>query len=205
MNIFLVHAHQEDKSFCSALKNIAITKFKESGHSIVVSDLYKMSFNPVATKNDFSKLSNLDFFKYKTEQLHASQNGLFVREIFDEIQKLLDADIVVFTFPLWWNSFPAIMKGWIDKVFAHGTAYMEEENIKARGKLTSKKALIVMTAGASDSEEIKNCLSSIENGILKVVGFNILPSFVANRPNTISHNERLKILTDFQSHLSMFI
>ena len=40
-----------------------------------------------------------------------------------EIEKLLWADTLILQFPLWWFSMPAILKGWVDRVFAYGFAY----------------------------------------------------------------------------------
>lgn len=61
MNILIVYAHPEPQSFNSKLKDIAQTVLKENGNNVVVSDLYKMNFNPVAQKSDFKYLKIITF------------------------------------------------------------------------------------------------------------------------------------------------
>lgn len=90
---------------------------------VVVSDLYKMNFNPVAQKSDFKYLKNNNFFKYPIEQEHSYKNNILSKEIKSELSKLLWADIIIFQFPLWWSSVPAILKGWFDKVLIYGGIY----------------------------------------------------------------------------------
>ena len=65
---------------------------------VVVSDLYKMNFNPVAQKSDFKYLKNNNFFKYPIEQEHSYKNNILSKEIKSELSKLLWADIIIFPF-----------------------------------------------------------------------------------------------------------
>ena len=53
MKALIIHAHPEEKSFSSALKNTAVEYFSSNGNEVKVSDLYKMGFNPVGGKEDF--------------------------------------------------------------------------------------------------------------------------------------------------------
>jgi NAD(P)H dehydrogenase (quinone) len=114
--VLIIHAHPEKQSFCSALKDLAITHFQNSGAEIKISDLYKTGFNPVGDKNDFLELSNPAFFKYQAEQTHAFQNDLFSPEVKAEMEKFIWCDTLIFTFPLWWFGLPAILKGWVDRI-----------------------------------------------------------------------------------------
>ena len=54
---------------------------------------------------------------------HAFANGCHTTDAKDEQRKLLAADLVILLFPLWWFSMPAIMKGWVDRVWDFGLAY----------------------------------------------------------------------------------
>ena len=69
MNILIVHAHPEVQSFCTAMKDLAITTLQQSGHHVQVSDLYAMNWNPVASAADFQQRSNPDYLVYALEQL----------------------------------------------------------------------------------------------------------------------------------------
>ena len=123
MYLSSTHAHPEAKSFCSSLKNTAKEHFINLGYSVTENDLYAMGFNPVGDANDFTELANNDYFKYQKEQLNASQNNLFSPEIQVKIDKLVQCDIIIFNFPLWWFGLPAILKGWVDIVLAMGVVF----------------------------------------------------------------------------------
>ena len=79
-----------------------------------------MKFNPVATEADFTQRRFPDALQYDREQKFAHQHDAFAPDIQAEIDKLLWCDLLILQFPLWWFSVPAIMKGWIDRVFVNG-------------------------------------------------------------------------------------
>ena len=64
MNALIVYAHEEPKSFNGALKDVAVRVLRDAGHTVEVSDLVAMNFNPVGGSHDFTKLSDPNFFKY---------------------------------------------------------------------------------------------------------------------------------------------
>lgn len=65
-----------------------------------------------------------------------------------EAQKLiLWADHLVFVYPIWWTSFPAILKGFIDRTFLPGFAFKYEKNGKRQRLLRGRTASLIMTAG----------------------------------------------------------
>lgn len=122
MNVLIVHAHEEPKSFNGAMRDTAVTVLAESGHTVEVSDLYAMKFNPVGGKHDFTALADPDFFKYGVEQTKATEARKFAPDVVAEQEKLCRAGFLIFQFPLWWFGLPAILKGWVDRVFAAGLA-----------------------------------------------------------------------------------
>jgi hypothetical protein len=73
MKVLIVHAHEEPKSFNGAMRDTAISVLKEPGHTVEVSDLYAMTFNPVGGKHDFTALADPEFFKYGVEQTKATE------------------------------------------------------------------------------------------------------------------------------------
>ena len=72
MNVLIVYAHPEPKSFNSALRDVATSVPKTQGHKVRVSDLCEMGFNPIGDRHDFTVLENLDYFKYGIEQMAAN-------------------------------------------------------------------------------------------------------------------------------------
>jgi NAD(P)H dehydrogenase (quinone) len=119
----------------------------EQGHQVEVSDLYAMGFNPVANGADFTDRRFPDALQYDREQKQASQRNGFVDDIQTEIDKLMWCDLLILQFPLWWFSVPAIMKGWIDRVFANGTVYGAGGKRFDQGGLKGRRAMLSFTTG----------------------------------------------------------
>ena len=61
MNVLIVHAHNEPKSFNSSMKNLAREQLENQGYTVQVSDLYEMRFNPVATGDDIQSRLGMIF------------------------------------------------------------------------------------------------------------------------------------------------
>ena len=104
MKYLVVYAHPNPKSFCHAIKEEIVVRLKEQGAIVDVRDLYQMGFNPVLSANDFMQLAQ--------------------KKIPADIQKEQDlvagADTIIFIYPVWWFSMPAILKGYVDRVFMRG-------------------------------------------------------------------------------------
>ncbi|WP_298487478.1 NAD(P)H-dependent oxidoreductase [uncultured Maribacter sp.] len=210
MNILIVHAHENADSFCSALVNIAKSTFEKAGHTVTVSDLYKKNFNPVGGKHDFKKTSEAPYYKYASEQIYAQQNNLFSEELKQEMELLSKADVLIFNFPLWWFGMPAILKGWVDRVLAYGFAYGGDYGFYKEGRFKNKKALLCITTGSpadfyskngAHERTISDILKNIHQGIFNLIGFDILPDFVAFGASRISEEDRKDILKEYELHI----
>ena len=79
MHILIVYAHQEQNSFSCALKDMAVSVLDSQGHSVEISDLYAQHFNPVASREDFTTLSDTRYINYLLEQRTASEHGFFLK------------------------------------------------------------------------------------------------------------------------------
>ncbi len=147
MKVFIVFAHPEPRSFGRALLERSVQTLESCGHDVVVSDLYEMNFKPVATGEDFTERRFPDALQYDREQKQSSQRRTFTPDIQAEIDKLLTCDLLILQFPLWWFSVPAIMKGWIDRVFVNGTVYGAGGMRFDNGGLKGRKAMLAFTTG----------------------------------------------------------
>ncbi|MFD3269858.1 NAD(P)H-dependent oxidoreductase [Paenibacillus dendritiformis] len=126
-NILVINGHPDPQSFCSALSDAYRKGASDSKAQVRSIDLSKITFNP-----------NLQFgYRKRTE----------LEEDLVEAQKLIQwADHLVFVYPTWWGVMPAILKGFIDRVFLPGFAYKYRENSPAWDKLLSgKSAHIIVT------------------------------------------------------------
>lgn len=209
MNILIVHAHPENLSFTTALKHKAQETFEKAGHTVELSDLYAMNFNPVASQTDFESLNQPDYLNYALEQRHALKHQKFAPDIQNEIEKVQRADLLLLSFPLYWTSVPAILKGWIDRVFVSGLFY-GGKRFYNHGGMCGKKAMLCLTLGGRSHMfgentihgPIEHYLSPIQRGTLAYAGFEVLPPFIAYHVPYISHEDRKKLLTDFEHYIT---
>lgn len=209
MNVLIVHAHHEPLSFSSALKNRAVDVLTRQGHEVQISDLYEMRFDPVSGRHNFITVRDPAYLKQQEEELHASEKDGFAPELDEEMSKLERADLLIFSFPMWWFSMPAILKGWVDRVFVMGRVYGNGK-LYDGGTGRGKRAMIIMTAGGPltmyDGYGINPSLASIlqpvEHGIFAFNGFAPLPALVVHRPARMSAEERANELDRLEHHLS---
>jgi NAD(P)H dehydrogenase (quinone) len=120
MNVLLVLAHPERRSFNGAMFDAAQAELQAAGHAVVTSDLYRMGFDPVSSRRNFVTVKDADYLKLQAEEAWASEVGGFAADVDAEIAKVESADLMIWQFPLWWFGMPAILKGWVDRVFAMG-------------------------------------------------------------------------------------
>ncbi|HEV2678568.1 MAG TPA: NAD(P)H-dependent oxidoreductase, partial [Aliidongia sp.] len=189
MRVLIVHAHPEPKSFCSALASEAVRTLTADGHDVVLSDLYAMKWNPRSDQGNFTALQDPGHFKQQAEEMLASEHGGFAPDVAAELDKLLACDALIFQFPLWWFSMPALLKGWVDRVFALGAIYGRGRWYD-RGVFAGRRAMLSLTTGGRESMygpdglngDLTALLYPIHHGILRFVGFDVLPPFVAWEP-----------------------
>jgi NAD(P)H dehydrogenase (quinone) len=187
MNVLIVHAHPEPKSFNTALRDHSVEVLRGLGHEVRVSDLYAMGFNPVSGPGDFTDRADPDYLVYALEQRHGVEGGTLAPDIRAEIDKLQWCDLLILHFPLYWFSVPAILKGWIDRVMVSGLTY-GGRRFYDRGGLKGKKAMLTLTLGGRehmlDSEtaihgRLEDMLKPLLQGTLAYTGMTVLPPFVA--------------------------
>ena len=105
MRVLLVHCHPFERSFCAAISERLSESFDASTASLVYHDLYAESPDPVLSGAEIAR-------RYSLEQSIQSYSN-----------ELIDADLVVAVHPDWWSGPPALLKGWIERVFRPGVAY----------------------------------------------------------------------------------
>jgi NAD(P)H dehydrogenase (quinone) len=194
MKYFLVYAHPEPRSLSGHLKDSAVEALVAAGHEVIVSDLYAMGWKASADASDF--LDDHDQkqpFNYEHASKHAFKTGSQAAEIAEEQRRLLWADTVVLQFPLWWYGMPAILKGWVDRVYAAGFAYGigkhgdgEWGKRFGEGTLEGRRAMIAMTVGGRMAHygprgvngTMDDLLWPIQHGVLYYPGFDVMPPTV---------------------------
>ena len=192
----IVLAHPEARSFTAALCKTAVETVAAMEWEVSFSDLYKEGFDPVSDRRNFSTISDPDYFKPQAEENFAADQAGFNDDLHRYQQTLLNADLLLLCFPLWWGGMPAIMKGWVDRVFAAGVLYGGGHQF-GRGVMAGKRAGLIVTTGGDEqffsegvADDINKVLIPIAQNILRFVGFEVIPSFVTYAPARLSIMQR---------------
>ena len=209
MNCLIVFAHPEPSSFNAALKDRAVRELEGMGHTVIVSDLYRMGWNAALGPADFEGgRANADYLDLSREQEHAFANHCQSADVVAEQAKVTAADCVLFQFPVWWFSMPAILKGWVDRVLSRGFAYSAGRKYES-GHFKGKRAMLCLTTGTGATlyepngidGDLHHVLWPIHNGILGYTGFTVLPPFAAWMPGRVTADEREGYLDAFADRL----
>ncbi|WP_417803901.1 NAD(P)H-dependent oxidoreductase [Thalassospira lucentensis] len=216
-NVLIVHAHPEAKSLTSALKDIAVEKLRAQGHSVQISDLYAMGWKAVADEQDFTDQRDPDRLIYVAESRNAYAEGTQTPDIAAEQEKLLWADAVLLSFPLWWFGMPAILKGWFDRVFAFGFGYGVGVHGGERwgdrygeGTLLGRRAMVIVPIGGralhySDrgvNGSLDDILWPIQHGVLFYPGMSVLPPFPVYQSDRMDEEGWNTVVADFEQRLA---
>jgi NAD(P)H dehydrogenase (quinone) len=196
MKVLLVFAHPEPRSLNGALRDVAIEELEAQGHEVRVSDLYASRWKSEVDRGDFPVLRPGERLVPVVASKSAFESNTLTDDVKAEIEKLRWADALILQFPLWWFSMPAILKGWVDRVFAYGFAYGVGEHSEKRwgdrygeGTLAGKRAMLIVTAGGWEEHyaprgvngPIEDLLFPINHGMLYYPGYDVLPPFVVYR------------------------
>lgn len=208
MKVLVVYAHHEPRSFNTALLQRSVETLQRCGHEVRVSDLYAMGFNPIASAADFRIRRFPEALQYDREQKHAHEHRAFADDIQAELEKVLWCDFLILQFPLWWWSVPAIMKGWIDRVFVNGVVYGKGRRMDTGG-LKGRSAMLAITTGcypemvAPDGllGDLDVSLWHLLSGTLAYAGFSVLPTFVAWSIHYTSPEQRARYLDEYEARM----
>ena len=159
MNHLVVFAHPNPKSFGKGIVDAIVRASEDKGADVRIRDLYQIGFNAILKPADFETF----------------QNGQVPADIAEEQEHIKWADVITFVYPVWWLGLPAILKGYVDRVFSYGFAYEYVDGVP-QGLLKGKKALLFSTTGApSEMNEANGVSNSMkqttDQGIFNFSGF----------------------------------
>jgi NAD(P)H dehydrogenase (quinone) len=217
MKILIVYAHPEPRSLNGALRGRMVTTLTAAGHEVLVSDLYAQGWKAVLDGADFPAESAGARLDLVDASHRAFAEGTQTPDVSEEQRRLLWADAVILQFPLWWFSMPAILKGWVERVFAHGFAYGVGEHSDRRwgdrygeGVFVGKRAMLVVTAGGwaehylerGINGPIDDLLFPIQHGILFYPGFSVMDPFVVYRAGRMNEDRFQVVASDLDRRLA---
>jgi len=208
MKVLCILAHPEPQSFTASLARHGLASLEAAGHSADLIDLYATGFDPVSDRRNFIHAANPHRFDQQLEENLASASGGFAADLQEQMDKLAACDLLVLQFPIWWLSMPAIMKGWIDRVFAIGVTYGGGRWFD-RGVMRGKQAMLAVTIGGTEQAysadgiygPVHDVLRPINHGILAFCGFDVIEPFLAFAPARVSEQERQAMFDDYSRRL----
>ncbi|GGS62083.1 NAD(P)H oxidoreductase [Streptomyces griseoviridis] len=151
----VVVAHHRPDSLTAHTARRAAARLEAAGYRVDLLDLHAEGFDPRMNVADQPEWGDRD--KRYSDETHA------------HMRRLLDADLVVAVFPVYWQNVPAILKGWIDRVWNYGFAYG-----RSKPRLAGKRILWLGLAGATAddpvTEGMRTVLTSLSEGIARYCG-----------------------------------
>jgi len=211
MKVLIVFVHESRKSFNGGLLDAAVQTLTKAGHEVTVSDLYGMRFNSTPSQRDIKDgAKNLDGYDYANEMKEAFTRGTLADDIVAEQKKVTDADLVIFQFPMNWFSWPAMLKGWIDRVLSNGFAFSFYPEIKLmdKGVFTQKRAVLSITTGSGESSYSESGLNGSMSvylwplhATLKYIGFQVLSPHISFGVKFAPEEQRKGYISSWQTRL----
>jgi len=144
MNIFVLLGHQNPGSFNHGIAETAVDELKNLGHEVVFHDLYAEKFDPILPHEEINPKAEVP---------------PVVKQHCDDV---LAADGYLVVHPNWWAMPPAILKGWIDRVFRQGLMYAFGP-AGVIGKLEDRRALVITTSNTPRDDELRLYGDPLEN------------------------------------------
>ncbi|WP_405490768.1 NAD(P)H oxidoreductase [Nocardia sp. NBC_00511] len=145
----VVIAHHRSDSLTAHIARRTIQRLESTGHKVDVLDLRAEDFDPRMTAADQPDWGNRD--KPYSPEVHA------------QMDRVLAADLIVAVFPVYWASVPALLKGWIDRVWNYGFAYG-----RSRPRLAGKRMLWLGLAGVAAADPVVDFLQQSLEGQLNM-------------------------------------
>lgn len=130
MKYLILYVHPDTESHARYTLQEVESRLKELERDYEIIDLYKIHYDPILSAKELKEKR-------------------YAPDIVKKHRKKIDeSNILVFIYPVWWNSMPAILKGWFDRTLSAGYAF-KYVNRKPVGLLKGKKAIIFATTGAN--------------------------------------------------------
>jgi putative NADPH-quinone reductase len=132
MKVLVVLAHPNPDSFSHAIVDRVVSTLANREHSVSVIDLYGLDYSPALTRAELAA--------YPTSE--PAIDPLVI----EHTRLIQECSTIVFVYPTWWSSMPAILKGWIDRTMLPGIAFsVDPQTLKLQPGLTNVRRLIGIT------------------------------------------------------------
>ena len=132
MRCLVVKAHPLSESLCSSMTRRVVEMLQAEGHEVTLEDLYAEKFDAAMTGE---------------ERASYYEGQYSTQAVSEQVENLLSTEAIVLVFPTWWFSYPAILKGWFDRVWAPGVAYDHSPGYgPIKPRLRNLREMLVITS-----------------------------------------------------------
>ena len=132
MKVLVVLAHPNPDSFSHAIVDRVVSTLANREHSVSVIDLYGLDYSPALTRAELAA--------YPTSEPAIDPM------VIEHTRLIQECSTIVFVYPTWWSSMPAILKGWIDRTMLPGIAFsVDPQTLKLQPGLTNVRRLVGIT------------------------------------------------------------
>lgn len=141
MDVVVALAHPNPDSFCHALAERACDSLRAAGHEVHLLDLYALGFTAAMSAEEHAAYHG----DHPAIDPMVAEHGALVR----------DAQALVFVYPTWWSSTPAMLKGWLERVMVPGVAFVFDRDGKVRPGLTNVRRVVGISTYGSPRAYVK--------------------------------------------------
>lgn len=137
MRVLVVFSHPSQDSFGAALCGLATETLTAAGHEVRLRDLYAEGFNPVLSQQEWTR--------------YLSDTEANIAAVRDHVDDLHWAEALIVIYPTWYYGLPAMMKGWLDRVWLPGVSFEIPRTKTSRptGKLKNIRVFVGITTSGS--------------------------------------------------------
>jgi len=193
MRVLVLHAHPVETSFNAVLHTRIVGSLKENGHQVDDCDLYAESFDPVMSR---------------AERLDYHEVGANTAPVQRYVDRLRAAEALVLCFPVWNYGYPAILKGYFDRVFLPGVSFALVDG-KVRPSLKNLKRIVAVTTYGGNRLRALLVGDPPRRSVMRVlrahVGLTIPVRYLALYDmNRATDKDRARFLTRVEKAMSAF-
>lgn len=141
MKLSVILAHPNKQSFNHAIARTAVAALEQNGHDVIFHDLYRERFDPLLPREEIL------------------EDATLAPELEEYCREIRSAEGIIIVHPNWWGQPPAILKGWVDRVFRPGVAYKFLEGDSGEGVpvglLKARAAIVFNTSNTPPEREAR--------------------------------------------------
>jgi NAD(P)H dehydrogenase (quinone) len=142
VKVLVVHAHPNPDSYNAALFRQAVESLTAAGHEVFPVDLYAIGFRPEMSADERAR--------------YESDEPVVDPQVAEQIELIRAVDAMVFVYPSWWSSLPAVLKGWLERTMVPGVGFvLDTKTRKVRPALTQVRHIVGIATYGSPITYVK--------------------------------------------------